>query len=103
MRILLFLASCENEGAFKAVKGIGAKTAKQIILDLKDKMLKDSGEVTTSFNPSTNTLRAEALAALTALQINKIQAQKTLNLIFRENPNVKTVEEVIRLALRQLG
>lgn len=93
----------ENEGAFKAVKGIGAKTAKQIILDLKDKMLKDGGEAPTVFAPANNTLRTEALAALTALQINKIQAQKTLNLIFRENPNVKSVEEVIRLALRQLG
>lgn len=94
----------ENEQAFKKVKGVGAKTAKQIILDLKDKILKDSGENTPmKFTPADNTLRTEALAALTSLQINKIQAQKALNKIFKEQPNVKSVEEVIRLALRQLG
>lgn len=94
----------ENEGAFKKVKGVGAKTAKQIILDLKDKMLKDSGEhAPMKFTAADNTIRTEALAALVSLQINKIQAQKALNRIFKENPNIKSVEEAIRLALRSLG
>lgn len=93
----------ENEMAFKKVKGVGAKTAKQIILDLKDKMIKESGDAPVDFSPANNTLRAEALSALTALQINKIQAQKALNIVFRENPNIGSVEEVIRLTLRKLG
>ena len=93
----------ENEMAFKKVKGVGVKTAKQIILDLKDKMIKESGAAPASFSAVDNSLRTEALAALMALQINKIQAQKALNAIFRENPSVGSVEEVIRLALRKLG
>ena len=55
----------ENEAAFNKVKGIGPKTAKRIILDLKDKVKKDGGE-TLSLNLSStnNTLRDEALSAL---------------------------------------
>ncbi len=95
----------ENEAALRKVKGIGQKTAKQIILDLKDKMLKTSGE-TSSLSllaAADNTLRQEALQAMLSLQINRIQAQKALNKALQDNPNVKSVEDLIRLALKQLA
>jgi len=93
----------ENVAAFKNVKGIGPKTAKRVILDLKDKLLKDGGDIPTVVTASGNTLREEALSALLALQINKVQAQKVLNKILKENPNLSKVEDLIRLALRQLN
>ncbi len=93
----------ENVAAFKTVKGIGPKTAKRVILDLKDKLIKDGGDMPTVITASGNTLREEALSALLALQVNKVQAQKVLTKILKEQPDLKKVEDLIRLALRQLN
>ena len=93
----------ENEASLRKVKGIGSKTAKQIILDLKSKLMKSGGEMTIPSSPANNTMREEALSALLSLQINKIQAQKALNKVLQENTSVGTVEDLIRLALKQLS
>ena len=92
----------ENEAAFNKVKGIGPKTAKRIILDLKDKVKKDGGE-TLSLNLSStnNTMRDEALSALMSLGFQRIAVQKILNKILLEKASV-TVEELIKTAIRQL-
>jgi holliday junction DNA helicase RuvA len=93
----------ENEVAFSKVKGIGPKTAKRIILDLKDKIKKDGGESTLNFSVSGNTMREEALSALVSLGFVRMNVQKVLNKILQEQPNVKNVEELIKLALKQLS
>lgn len=93
----------ENEASLRKAKGIGSKTAKQIILDLKSKLVKSGGETTIAATPANNTMREEALSALLSLQINKIQAQKALNKVLQETPAVASVEELIRLALKQLS
>ena len=93
----------ENVAAFKTVKGIGPKTAKRLILDLKDKLLKDGGDTALVAAGVDNTLRNEALSALVSLGFNKIQSQKVLSKILKEQPQVKTVEELIRLSLRQFS
>ena len=66
----------EDVRAFNKVKGIGPKTAKRIILDLKDKIVKEVGEVSPNFAPANNTIRDEAISALVALGFNKIKVQK---------------------------
>lgn len=94
----------ENVALFQKVKGIGPKTAKRIILDLKDKMLKDGGDVLpTLLVAQDNTMREEALSALSALGFNRIAVQKTLNQILRDQPGVGSVEELIKLALKHLS
>ncbi|HHM20727.1 MAG TPA: Holliday junction branch migration protein RuvA [Bacteroidetes bacterium] len=93
----------ENEASLRKVKGIGNKTAKQIILDLKNKLMKSGGSTTIAVAPANNTMREDALSALMSLQVNKIQAQKALNKVLKEHPAVGTVEELIRLALKQLS
>ncbi len=93
----------ENVAAFKKVKGIGPKTAKQIILDLKDKILKESGEINTSFSTQNNTLREEALQALVALGFSKIHIQKVLNKILKAEPQISSVETLIKTALKNLN
>ncbi|NRB47715.1 MAG: Holliday junction branch migration protein RuvA [Saprospiraceae bacterium] len=93
----------ENVAAFKQVKGVGPKTAKRIILDLKDKVLKESGDAPLTFSPQDNRSRDEALSALLALGFARIQVQKALNKILKEQPNVTNVEELIKLALKQLS
>ncbi len=93
----------EHEHAFSKVKGIGPKTAKRIILDLKDKMVKSAGEAPLSLPAQDNTAREEALSALVALGFAKVQVQKALNAVLREHPSARNVEELIKLALRQLS
>ncbi len=93
----------ENEVAFSKVKGIGPKTAKRIILDLKDKVMKEGGENMMNFTQTGNTIREEALSALVSLGFVRMNVQKVLNKILQEQPNVKTVEELIKLALKQLS
>jgi holliday junction DNA helicase RuvA len=93
----------EHEQAFSKVKGIGPKTAKRIILDLKDKMVKTAGDAPLSLLPQDNTTREEALSALVALGFARVQVQKALNAVLKENPSIKNVEELIKLALRQLS
>jgi len=93
----------ENVAAFNRVKGIGPKTAKRIILDLKDKVMKDSGETALSVPAQDNTLREEALSALVALGFARVKVQKTLNKILREKTDITAVEELIKIALKQLS
>ncbi|MCO6475385.1 MAG: Holliday junction branch migration protein RuvA [Phaeodactylibacter sp.] len=93
----------EDVNTLKRIKGIGPKTAKRAILDLKDKMLKDSGEGPALAIPQDNTIREEALSALVALQFNRIHAQKALNKALKEKPGVAGVEELIKLALKELS
>lgn len=93
----------ENVAVFNKVKGIGPKTAKRIILDLKDKVIKESGDTPMSISLVNNTIREEALSALVALQFPKIKVQKVLNKILQQQPNVSNVEEMIKLALKNLS
>ncbi|MFK7810398.1 MAG: Holliday junction branch migration protein RuvA [Saprospiraceae bacterium] len=93
----------ENVQAFKKVKGVGPKTAKRVILDLKDKMIKEGGEGSLSLLPVNNTLRDEALSALIALGFQKIKVQKALNKILQERDDITNVEGLIKVALKQLS
>lgn len=94
----------ERDDAFRKVRGIGPKTAKRIILDLKDKLTKDSGEgPLPALNPESNTIREEALSALVALGFNRVVVQKALNKILKEQPLVGSVEQLIKIALKELA
>ncbi|HEA31148.1 MAG TPA: Holliday junction branch migration protein RuvA [Leeuwenhoekiella sp.] len=84
----------------QSVKGIGAKTAQRIILDLKDKILKvfDIDEVS---QPMSNTNKDEALSALETLGFARKQAEKVCAKIVREDPGAG-VETIIKQALKNL-
>lgn len=89
-----------NVAAIQSIKGIGAKTAQRVILDLKDKVLKlyDLEEVSA---PGYNTNRDEALSALEVLGFNKKLAEKAVEKILTQDPSA-TVEAIIKLALKNL-
>lgn len=93
----------EDDAQFNRVKGIGPKTAKRIILELKDKVKKDVGEDWAPIPSADNTIRQEALSALLALGFSKIPVQKALNQILKENPSVGSVEKLIKMALQHLS
>lgn len=91
----------ENVRAVQAIKGIGAKTAQRIILELRDKM-KKSGVVSggpTYRQQESDPVRSEALAALMALGFPKPTAEKSVDDALKADPTL-TVEDVIRRALR---
>jgi Holliday junction DNA helicase RuvA len=92
----------ENVVALNKVKGIGPKTAKRIILDLKDKILKISGDQPHLLNESNNTVRDEALSALVALGFPKNSVEKQLNSILSTNKDIVQVENIIKLVLKQM-
>lgn len=108
MMILSSLSPDETKNAImmsdvntlKSVKGIGAKSAERIIVDLKDKI----GKVESSDNLSmfsNNTIKEEALSALVMLGFSKAPADKALTKIISQNPEV-TVEELIKKTLKNL-
>ncbi len=96
----------EQEVAFSKVKGIGLKTAKRIILDLKDKVIKEGGSfdaLPLGANTTDNKAREDALAALMSLGYLRIPAQKALNAAIKAQPNSTKVDDLIRNALRLLA
>ncbi len=90
----------ENIPLIQSVKGIGAKTAQRVIIDLKDKILKTFDMEAISVVLS-NTSKDEALSALEVLGFNRKQSDKVLNTILKEDPNA-TVELLIKKALKIL-
>lgn len=89
-----------NVAALKRVKGIGAKSAERVIIDLKDKVGKIEGEP--EFLASGyNTTRDEALKALEVLGYNRQKASKIIDQALASDPQAK-VEELIKTALKKL-
>ncbi|WP_047246370.1 Holliday junction branch migration protein RuvA [Maribacter thermophilus] len=86
--------------AIQAIKGIGAKTAQRVILDLRDKVLKiyDIDEVST---PPNNTNKDEALSALEVLGFARKQAEKVVDKVISQDTSL-SVENIIKLALKNL-
>jgi len=84
----------------QSVKGIGAKTSQRMVLDLKDKILKEY-DVSSISSPSSNSNKIEALSALETLGFNRKKAEKVCDAIVKENPQA-SAEMIIKLALKKL-
>lgn len=94
----------ENAFALGKVKGIGPKTAKRIILDLKDKVIKESNsDQVILVSSESNTIRNEALYALMALGFPKAVIEKQIKLVLEKNPNIELVEDLIKQVLKQMN
>lgn len=90
----------------QSIKGIGAKTAQRIIIDLKDKVQKIEGEVYES-NPNEeipvqSELKGQAVSALIMLGFKKNLVEKVVAKVLRTNTSEVSVEEVIKLSLKEL-
>lgn len=89
-----------NVNMLKAVKGIGAKTAQRIIVDLKDKIKTDTSTLL-SMMPANNEVYEEALAALVMLGFTQATSQKVLTKLLATD-NYITVEDAIKQALKMM-
>jgi Holliday junction DNA helicase RuvA len=92
----------ENVSVIQSVKGVGAKTAQRIILELKDKLAREnlvakSGQKSLV---SHNSLQEEALSALVTLGINKNVAEKAIYNNLKNADKDITVEELIKRVLK---
>jgi Holliday junction DNA helicase RuvA len=92
----------ENVSVIQSVKGVGAKTAQRIILELKDKLAKESLVTNSGQNYliSHNSIQEEALSALVTLGINKSVAEKAINFNLKNADKDLTVEELIKRVLK---
>jgi len=91
----------ENSDLLKSIKGIGAKTALRVIIDLKDKIQKEEPQLEIS-SLSDNTLKSEALSALLALGFDRNRSTKVLQKVYTNTEEGVGVEHVIKEALKLL-
>jgi Holliday junction DNA helicase RuvA len=92
----------ENAAALQSIKGIGGKTAQRVIIDLKDKLKKESWDESqplVSIGPH-NTLRKEALSALLTLGLPKAVAEKSVDTVLKKSGNTVTLEDLVKQALK---
>lgn len=88
----------EDVRTIQSIKGIGAKTAQRVIVDLKDKMLKMSFSSENIFVQN-NTNRFDALTALVSLGFDKKAAEKAIDKVAQGED---AVEKLIKEALKIL-
>jgi Holliday junction DNA helicase RuvA len=92
----------EDAAALQSIKGIGGKTAQRVIIDLKDKLKKESWEESQPAISigSNNTLRKEALSALLTLGLPKAAAEKSVDAVLKKSGNTLTLEDLVKQALK---
>lgn len=95
---IAYAIQSDDVRTIQSIKGIGAKTAQRVIIDLKDKMLKIVSDTENIFN-SNNTNKFDALTALVSLGFDRRAAEKALDKI---STGEETAEKLIKEALRIL-
>lgn len=88
----------EQVEILSSVPGVGAKTARKVILELRDKMARAAG--VQAISPELARADSEALAALVNLGYTVVEAQRALQTV---PPDVLDVAERLRLALQSLA
>ncbi|AZI24596.1 MAG: Holliday junction branch migration protein RuvA [Pedobacter agri] len=83
------------------IKGLGAKTAQRLVLELQDKLKKEGADSLISM-PQHNTVKDEALSALVMLGFAKQTAEKTIDQILKGTEGTLSVEQLIKQALKNL-
>lgn len=98
------IISSGNDSLLKKVKGIGAKTAQRIIVDLHDKIgvsQSDDNPLNLQTGVQTGQTATEAVTALVTLGFPQAASQKVVQAILKENDGL-AVEAVIREALKRI-
>ena len=88
----------EDVVTIQKIKGIGAKTAQRVIIDLKGKVVKLYEQAQNIFSAN-NTNRFDALTALVSLGFDKKAAEKAIE---RIDTGSEPVESLIKEALKVL-
>jgi len=89
-----------DSATIQSIKGIGAKTAQRVVLELKDKVSFVEGDEKIVVCQG-NTLKIESLSALVMLGYQKSAAEKVVDAIMRESVQ-HSVEDIVKIALKRL-
>ncbi|MBR4690999.1 MAG: Holliday junction branch migration protein RuvA [Bacteroidales bacterium] len=89
-----------DSATIQSIKGIGAKTAQRVVLELKDKVSFVEGNEKIVVGQG-NTLKIESLSALVMLGYQKSAAEKVVDAIMRESVQ-HSVEDIVKIALKRL-
>jgi Holliday junction DNA helicase RuvA len=92
----------ENEKMLESIKGIGAKTAKRLILELKDKFKKQKDIGSQISVTSNNTMHEDALNALVTLGIARNVAEQSISKVLKAEPLLEDLEGLIKKSLKGL-
>jgi len=90
-----------NSALIQKAKGIGAKTAERIIVDLKDKVQKFNSSEENISTFVNNKIKEESLSALEVLGIPKRMSEKIADKIIKQNPSI-SVEELVKQILKNI-
>jgi len=92
----------DDAATLQKIKGIGGKTALRVIIELKDKLKKDSYDeiIPSATGVRHNTLRNEALSALITLGISRNVAEKSVDTVLKKSGNTVTLEDLVKQALK---
>ncbi len=90
-----------NSALIQKAKGIGAKTAERIIVDLKDKVQKYSDPNANISVMVDNKIKEESLSALEVLGIPKRTSEKIADKFIKQNPSI-SVEELVKQILKNI-
>ncbi|WP_332454248.1 Holliday junction branch migration protein RuvA [Chryseobacterium aquaticum] len=91
----------KNSAVIQKAKGLGAKTAERIIVDLKDKVQKFGSVEENNSVLVNNKSKDEALSALEVLGISKRMSEKIADRIIKQNPEI-SVEELVKQILKNI-
>ncbi|MCQ2288177.1 MAG: Holliday junction branch migration protein RuvA [Muribaculaceae bacterium] len=90
-----------NVAVLKSVKGVGAKTAQRIIVDLKDKIKVAGDALIEVADHASSEVFEEAMAALVMLGFTQQMSQKALKKLIKQEPGI-SVEDAIKKALKMM-
>ena len=90
-----------NSGVLQKVKGIGAKTAERIIIDLRDKVGKFEGGSHEKTALVDNRVKEEALSALEVLGISRKMSEKIADKILKSSTEI-SVENLVKQVLKNI-
>lgn len=90
-----------NSALIQKVKGIGAKTAERIIVDLRDKVAPFGNYEEQLSKITDNKIKNEALTALEVLGISKRMSEKIADKILKQNAEI-SVEELVKEILKNI-
>ncbi len=92
-----------NVALLKSIKGIGEKTAQRIVVDLKGKMGKHEGGISSIISPVYNKNKEEALMALVMLGFAKAVAERAIEKAIKQHgTGSDNVENLVKAALKSI-